>query len=145
MAKKKSKLKNIQVTLKSETKFNPFDFHFNKVKRNVLGRKTTKSEFGRPTHSRHKEHDKRKQTLFKEYLNRDKTGKGLLDQRLKVKYGVCARKAKLYTSFDVDKGAIDLTHKGLSLNSIKLNEAVEGSFNIFFFVIRFYLFFKLYS
>jgi len=124
--KKKSKSKRFENKSKPVPRANPFEYHFNKVKHRILGRKVTKSEFGRPTQSRHKEYDKRKATLYKEYLNREKSGKGILDKRIKLNGGMAARKAKLYTSFHVDDEETDLTHKGLSLNSIKLNEAYIG-------------------
>lgn len=132
-SKSKAKSHKFENKPKPVSRANPFEFHFNKVKHNILGRKATKSEFGRPTQSRHKEHDKRKATLYKEYLNRDKSGKGVLDKRIKLNGGMAARKAKLYTSFNVDDEEADLTHKGVSLNSIKLNEAYIGMVFLFYY------------
>ena len=101
--KKKSKKKTYGVTKRPlneripdvSAKTNPFDLHFNKIKRNVVGRKITKSEYGRPTKSRHDAVNKRKKTLMQEYLNRDRAGQ-VLDKRIKDELGGQAkRKAKI--------------------------------------------------
>ena len=99
---------------------NPFDLHFNKVKRNVVGRKLMRCEQGRPNHARHEAVEKRKKTLLQEYLNKDKTGK-FKDKRLTDESGgLAARKAKIFDLKMKGVSEAQLTHQGHSLSSENL-------------------------
>lgn len=104
----------------TEKPVNPFDIHYNKVKRNVVGRKLMRCEQGRPNRSRHEAVEKRKKTLLQEYLKKDKTGK-FQDKRITDDSGgVAARKAKI---FDLKMKGVDeasLTHQGQHLSSENL-------------------------
>lgn len=99
-----------------KTSSNPFDAHYNRIKKNVVGRKITKSELGKPGQSRHQAFKKREKTLLQEYLRRDKAGK-LVDKRLADQFGGSSkRKAKLFERRMKKSEAPTLTHAGQVLN-----------------------------
>ena len=118
--KKKKGDRPIAKAISIETPVNPFDIHYNKVKRNVVGRKLMRCEQGRPNRARHEAVEKRKKTLLQEYLKKDKTGK-FKDKRITDESGgVAARKAKI---FDLKMKGVDdtsLTHQGQNLSSENL-------------------------
>lgn len=99
---------------------NPFDLHFNKIKKNVLGRKIQKCEVGRPTKSRHDAVDKRNKTLLQEYMKKNKTGK-VMDKRIKdEKGGMNKRKAKIFEMKMKESTECKLTHGGEFLDEDNL-------------------------
>jgi hypothetical protein len=109
--KKKAGLSRMSVKFVSESA-NPFDLHFNKIKKNVLGRKVQKCEVGRPTKSRLDAIVKRKNTLLQEYKNKDRTGK-VNDKRIKDSNGgINKRKAKIFEMKMKESTDSTLTHSG---------------------------------
>ncbi|KAI1287944.1 Nucleolar protein 14 [Halotydeus destructor] len=135
MAKKKNKLKSLTVNrvkkASTEDKLNAFELRVNRVKHDVVGRKVTRSEIGKPNKSRHDAFKKRKESLLQEYKHKDKKTV-FVDSRIKDDQGgVAARKAKVWkmtganaTQLGVDKDEILLTHRGRDLTKNMLNESV---------------------
>ena len=119
--KKKTKIPDAKKNV--EARPNPFELHFNKVKRNAVGRRVMKGEVGRPTKSRNEGLKKRNQTLLKEYVNQGKSGKGVVDLRLKdCEGGFAARKARVFELKMREADGESLTHRG---KAITAESAVE--------------------
>lgn len=95
---------------------NPFDAHYNRIKKKVVGQKLTKSEHGQPGRARYQAFQKREKTLLQEYVRRDKAGK-LADKRLADQFGGSSRrKAKLFERQMKSSEALSLTHAGKVLD-----------------------------
>lgn len=108
-------------------KTNPFEIQVNKQKHNVLGRRPGKGEIGKPLKSRYDAVAKRKETLLKEYLTQHKTGKGLVDRRVKeTEGGVAARKAKLFSNISLAEKPDVITHEGTSIDKINIRQLKRG-------------------
>jgi hypothetical protein len=97
---------------------NPFEFHRNKVKHEVIGRHLAKNEFGNRGLSRNRALIKRKDTLLVEYKQKHKTGKGLQDLRIKDnEKRIRNRFTEINKSIEFSKdNNLILTHKGKHLN-----------------------------
>lgn len=128
MASKRAKLEaRIQARKTTTSKTNPFEVQVNKQKLQVLGRRPGKGEIGRPSKSRYDAVVKRKETLLKEYLSKHKTGKGLVDRRVKeVDGGVAARKAKLFSEIKLAEKADPVTHEGTNINNLNVRQLKRG-------------------
>ena len=116
MAKKK---KQVNVKQPESKPSNPFELHYNKIKRNAIGRRVEKGEVGKPTKSRDEAFKRRKNTLLQEYIHRNKSGKGVVDRRVKDETGgFAARKAKVFEiRMKENKDREELTHRGRILDN----------------------------
>ncbi|KAJ8402380.1 hypothetical protein AAFF_G00368690 [Aldrovandia affinis] len=143
MGKPQKKKKNLadkvhRTKTTTEIKNNPFEVKINRKKFEVLGRKT-KNDVGLPGVSRSKANQKRKETLLKEYKQKDKNNK-FIDRRFGEYDTKMAPEDKILKRFAMerqrthDKKDIynlneeeELTHYGQSLAEIeKLNDAVDS-------------------
>ncbi|XP_070540572.1 nucleolar protein 14-like [Ptychodera flava] len=115
---------------KQEKKMNPFEIRINKEKYSVLGRKT-KHDKGVPGVSRSKAMKKRKETLLKEYLQRNKNNK-VVDRRLGENDATLTPEEKMMKRFAFEKQRYhekasiynlneeeELTHYGQSLAEVE--------------------------
>ncbi|KAG9354144.1 hypothetical protein JZ751_012268 [Albula glossodonta] len=121
-----------------EIKNNPFEVKINRKKFEVLGRKT-KHDVGLPGVSRSKAIQKRKDTLLKEYKQKDKSNK-FIDRRFGEYDTKMAPEDKILKRFALERQRVhdkkdiynlneeeELTHYGQSLAEIeKLNDAVDS-------------------
>lgn len=123
LAKKREKIDAKMVTRQRPTKSNPFEIQVSKKKYNVLGRKMRSDEVGRPFKSRMEGVVRRKGTLLNEYRNRNKSGAGLVDRRIKdAKGGISARRAKLQQLGSDGEEEIILTHEGEDIESLDIRK-----------------------
>ncbi|XP_038150925.1 nucleolar protein 14 [Cyprinodon tularosa] len=120
----------------TEIKNNPFEVKINRKKFDVLGRKS-KHDVGLPGVSRSKAISKRKETLLKEYKQKNKSNK-LIDRRLGEYDSKMAPEDKILQRFTIERQRVhekrdiynlneeeELTHYGQSLAEIeKFNDAV---------------------
>ncbi|XP_033845097.1 nucleolar protein 14 [Periophthalmus magnuspinnatus] len=120
----------------TEIKNNPFEVKINRKKFDVLGRKS-KHDVGLPGVSRSKSITKRKETLLKEYRQKNKSSK-LIDRRLGEYDSKMAPEDKILQRFAMERQRThdkkdkynlneeeELTHYGQSLAEIeKFNDAV---------------------
>ena len=115
MSKKK---KQMNVKQPESKPSNPFELHYNKIKRNAIGRRVEKGEVGKPTKSRDEAFKKRKNTLLQEYIHKNKSGRGVVDRRVKDETGgFAARKAKVFEiKMRENKDQEELTHRGKILD-----------------------------
>ncbi|XP_072227977.1 nucleolar protein 14 [Leuresthes tenuis] len=135
--KKKSLADKVRKTkTTTEIKNNPFEVKINRKKFDVLGRKT-KHDVGLPGVSRSKAINKRKETLLKEYKQKNKSNK-LIDRRLGEYDAKMAPEDKILQRFTVERQRVhekkdlynlneeeELTHYGQSLAEMeKFNDAV---------------------
>ena len=112
----RSKKSDPKVDTQMTSSANPFEFHRNKVKHNIIGRKLAKNEFGNKGVSRNRAFNKRKNTLLEEYKFKHKSGKGLQDLRKKDNQLIDNWKER---NQSIDNSLTDntlLTHKGKQLN-----------------------------
>uniref|UniRef100_A0A673BAY2 NOP14 nucleolar protein homolog (yeast) n=1 Tax=Sphaeramia orbicularis TaxID=375764 RepID=A0A673BAY2_9TELE len=119
-------------------KNNPFEVKINRKKFDVLGRKT-KHDVGLPGVSRSKAITKRKETLLKEYKQKNKSNK-LIDRRLGEYDSKMAPEDKILQRFAMERQRLhgkkdmynlneeeELTHYGQSLAEMeKFNDMVES-------------------
>ena len=109
---KRNKFEAKTVSNASNGANNPFEFHRNKVKDNVIGRKLAKNEIGNKGLSRNRAFNKRKNTILHEYQRKHKSGRGV--RHLTDKDEQLTREA---TNFGSSFGeTTELTHKGQHLN-----------------------------
>ncbi|XP_054168427.1 nucleolar protein 14-like [Oppia nitens] len=109
LQQKRNKFEDKNKQSKSVTT-NVFEFHRNKVKHNVIGRKLTKYELSNKAVSRHRSYDKRKNTILQEYKSKHKSGKGLQDLRNNDD-----RRLDQNIELSYNENTV-LTHKGKHLN-----------------------------
>ncbi|XP_071371803.1 nucleolar protein 14 [Centroberyx affinis] len=137
--KKKSLADKVRKTKTStEIKNNPFEVKINKKKFEVLGRKT-KHDVGLPGVSRSKAINKRKETLLKEYKQKDKSNK-FIDRRFGEYDTKMAPEDKILQRFAMERQRThekkdmynlneeeELTHYGQSLAEMeKFNDTVDS-------------------
>ncbi|XP_017262985.1 nucleolar protein 14 [Kryptolebias marmoratus] len=122
----------------SEIKNNPFEVKINRKKFDVLGRKA-KHDVGLPGVSRSKAINKRKETLLKEYKQKNKSNK-FIDRRLGEYDAKMAPEDKILQRFAMERQRVhekkdvynlneeeELTHYGQSLAEIeKFNDSVNS-------------------
>lgn len=122
----KKKVENLKKGL------NPFELHTNREKISVLGRKL-KHDKGMPGHSRARATQKRKETLGREFLQKDKANR-FKDNRIGIR-GMSAEDAanarfiaerlqqfktkKKQSKFNLNESEDVLTHKGQTLEEIE--------------------------
>ncbi|XP_047227740.1 nucleolar protein 14 [Girardinichthys multiradiatus] len=120
----------------TEIKNNPFEVKINRKKFDVLGRKT-KHDVGLPGVSRSKAINKRKETLLKEYKQKNKSNK-FIDRRLGEYDAKMAPEDKILQRFAIERQRVhekrdvynlneeeELTHYGQSLAEMeKFNDTV---------------------
>lgn len=137
--KKKSLADKVRKTKTStEIKNNPFEVKINRKKFDVLGRKT-KHDVGLPGVSRSKAINKRKETLLKEYKQKNKSSK-LIDRRFGEYDTKMAPEDKILQRFAMERKRVhdkkdmynlnedeELTHYGQSLAEMeKFNDLVHS-------------------
>ncbi|KAM9734391.1 nucleolar protein 14 [Menidia menidia] len=137
--KKKSLADKVRKTKTStEIKNNPFEVKINRKKFDVLGRKT-KHDVGLPGVSRSKANNKRKETLLKEYKQKNKSNK-LIDRRLGEYDAKMDPEDKILQRFTMERQRVhekkdvynlneeeELTHYGQSLAEMeKFNDVVNS-------------------
>ncbi|KAG5834588.1 hypothetical protein ANANG_G00263060 [Anguilla anguilla] len=137
--KKKSLADKVRRTkTTTEIKNNPFEVKINRKKFEVLGRKT-KHDVGLPGVSRSKAIQKRKDTLLKEYKQKDKSNK-FIDRRFGEYDTKMAPEDKILKRFALERQRTngkkdiynlneeeELTHYGQSLSEIeKFNDALDS-------------------
>ncbi|XP_013864806.1 nucleolar protein 14 [Austrofundulus limnaeus] len=122
----------------SEIKNNPFEVKINRKKFEVLGRKS-KHDVGLPGVSRSKAINKRKETLLKEYKQKNRSNK-FIDRRLGEYDANIAPEDKILQRFAMERQRVhgkkdvynlnedeELTHYGQSLSEIeKFNDTVNS-------------------
>ncbi|XP_033633176.1 nucleolar protein 14-like isoform X2 [Asterias rubens] len=120
-----------------EVKNNPFEIRLNRQKHHILGKKISKHDKGLPGVSRSKANQKRKDTLLKEYQQRNKTNK-FIDKRFGENDPTLSVEEKMMQRFAVERQRgheresayqlnedEDLTHYGQSLADIEKFEDTE--------------------
>nr|CAB3264402.1 nucleolar protein 14-like [Phallusia mammillata] len=149
MAKKKKgladKVRQSKLNKKSshtldKVRNNPFEIKINKQKHNIIGRKT-KHDRGLPGVSKSKANKKRKDTLLKEYKQRNKTN-AIRDERFGNDDSQLSLEEKMLQRFSLERKKKhekmaqfnlnedeDLTHLGQSLSNIEKFDDYEGSDN----------------
>ncbi|XP_012724420.2 nucleolar protein 14 [Fundulus heteroclitus] len=141
MGKKAPKKRNLADKVRktktaAEIKNNPFEVKINRKKFDVLGRKS-KHDVGLPGVSRSKAINKRKETLLKEYRQKNRSNK-FIDRRLGEYDAKMAPEDKILQRFTIERQRVhekrdvynlneeeELTHYGQSLAEMeKFNDAV---------------------
>ncbi|XP_027226353.2 nucleolar protein 14 [Penaeus vannamei] len=123
---------------KKVKRLNPFEVHTNRVKHDVLGRKS-KFERGLPGVARAKAIKKRDKTLLQEYKSRNKSNvfvdrrigenDSTMDPEKKIALRIAAEKRRQFgkkSLFNLNEDE-ELTHGGLALNDSNLNDKLSLS------------------
>ncbi|XP_045582443.1 nucleolar protein 14 isoform X2 [Procambarus clarkii] len=122
-----------QLEGKQEKKLNPFEVHINRVKHDIVGRKS-KDDRGLPGVARAKAVKKREKTLLQEYKLRNKSNVFIdrrigendsrMDPEKKIALRLAVEKKKQFSKkslFNLNDNE-ELTHGGFSLNDSNLND-----------------------
>ncbi|XP_047497739.1 nucleolar protein 14-like [Penaeus chinensis] len=135
---KKGKSKSSFGGQKKVKRLNPFEVHTNRVKHDVLGRRS-KFERGLPGVARSKAIKKRDKTLLQEYKSRNKSNvfvdrrigenDSAMDPEKKIALRIAAEKKRQFgkkSLFNLNEDE-ELTHGGLALNDSNLNDKLSLS------------------
>lgn len=115
MQSKRSRFEAKSKTFSDRNDQNPFEFHRNKVKHNIIGRKLAKNELGNKALSRNRAFNKRKNTILHEYKRKHKSGKGVQEVTDKEEV-LDPNKNRNLSSVEFSGESTELTHKGKHLN-----------------------------